>query len=319
VSDLGAFLAACVSSPALLTSACALIVVPTLAWLAVRALAPYLSRMVDDSGWQAPLAATAAAMPGMLFLIVGAATLRAGWDSTCLQFVTGKVLYGAIATLTTFGFAHAIVLAAWRGRDVMRLVRQSSAPSARVRAAGEAAGVRIREVVADGPVMLLAGFLRPIVLVSADAVLRVNDAELLAAIRHEAAHFQRGDLICAAVVTFVADLVPLPVANLIAVYWRAREFAADARAARSADPCDLASALLALARPASAAASVAAFADVGTVRDRLGVLLAANSPRPSRARRALLTATLAVTFVLGAVPVLVAVALGFTCSMAMPA
>jgi Zn-dependent protease with chaperone function len=318
VSDIGAFLAACLSSPALLTSACALVVVPVAAWLAVRALARPLSRMVDDPGWQAPLAAAAAALPGLLFFVVGAATLRGGWDSACLQFVTGKVLYGAIATLTAFGFARAIVLAARRAREVMRLLRQSSAPSARARAAGEAAGVRIREVVADGPVMLLAGFLRPIVLVSADAVSRVNDAQLLAAVRHEVAHSQRGDLICAAAVAFIADLVPLPVASLIALYRRAREFAADAHAARSTDPCDLASALLALARPAAVTTSMAAFADAGTVRDRLGVLLAPNSPQPSRARRCLLTAALPAIFALGATPVLVAVTLGFTCSMAMP-
>jgi Zn-dependent protease with chaperone function len=319
LSDLGAFLTACLSSPALLTSACALIVVPTVAWLAVRALAPSLSRMVDDPGWQAPLAAAAAAMPGMLFLIVGAATLRGGWDSACLQFVSGKALYGAIAMLATFGFARASVLAARRVREVMRLLRQSSSPSERVRAAGDAAGVRIREVAADGPVMLLAGFLRPVVLVSADAVGRVNDAELLAAIRHEAAHFQRGDLLCAAVVAFIADLVPLPVTNFIAVYWRAREFAADAHAARSTDPCDLASALLALARPPTVSASIAAFADAGTVRDRLGVLLAPHPPQPSRIRRTLMTAVLATTFVLGAAPVLAAVTLGFTCTMVMPA
>jgi Zn-dependent protease with chaperone function len=307
------------SSPALLTSACALIVIPTLAWLLVRALAPALSRMVDDPGWQAPLAATAAAMPGLLFLIVGAATLRGGWDSACLQFVTGKVLYGAIAALTTFGFARAIMLAARRAREVVHLLRQSSAPSARVRVAGEAVGVRIREIAADGPVILLAGIFAPTVLVSADAVNRINDAELLAAIRHEAAHSQRGDLLCAAFVTFVADLVPLPVANFITLYWRAREFAADAHAARSTDPCDLASALLALARPATVGVSVAAFADAGTVRERLGVLLAQNSPQPSRMPRALLTAALAGTFLLGAAPVLAAVTLGFTCTMVMPA
>ena len=306
------------SSPALLTAACALVVVPTLAWLAVRALAPSLSRMGDDPGWQAPLAAAAAAMPGMLFMIVGAATLRGGWDSVCLQFVTGKILYSAIATLTAFGLVRAIVLAARRAREVRRLLRQSSAPSARVRAAGEAAGVRIREIAAEGPVMLLAGFFAPTVLVSADAVGRVNDAELLAAVRHEAAHSQRGDLLCAAFVIFIADLVPLPVANFMALYWRAREFAADAHAARSTDPCDLASALLALARPATVGASIAAFADAGTVRDRLGVLLAQNSPRPSRLPRALLTAALAATFVFGAAPILVVVTVGFTCTMVMP-
>jgi Zn-dependent protease with chaperone function len=319
VTDLAGFVSACISSPALLTSACALVVVPALAWLAVRALTRTLAAMTDDPGWQAPLAAGAAALPGALFLVIGAATLRGGWDSVCLQFASGRVLYGAIACLTAFGFVRAIVLAQRRGADVVRLVRQSSTPSARTRAAGDAAGVRIREVSAAGPVVLLAGLFRPVVLVSTNALQRVNDAELLAAIRHEAAHARRGDLLCAATVTFVAELVPLPVGGLIALHRRAREFAADAHAARIADPCDLAAALLALARPASAGGAIAAFAEAGTVRDRLGALLALKPARPSRVRRSLVVAALAATFVLGAAPVLVAVAFGFTCSMAMSA
>lgn len=318
MSDLAAFLSACVSSPALLTSACALIVVPTLAWLAVRALTAPLARMADDPAWQAPLAAGAAALPGTLFLVVGIATVRGGWDSTCLQFASGRVLYGIVAAATFFGFARAVVLAVRRADDVAQLVRRSSAPSERIRAAGRAAGVRIREITAAGPIVLLAGLFRPVVIVSADALHRVNDAELLAAIRHEAAHARRGDLLCAAALSFIADLVPLPVGSLIALHRRAREFAADAHAARISDPCDLASALLALARPSRVAASLAAFADVGTVRDRLGALLASSPPRPSRVRRSLLTAALASTFLAGAAPVVVAATLGFTCSMAMP-
>jgi Zn-dependent protease with chaperone function len=318
VTDLAAFLRACISSPALLTSACALVIVPVLAWLAVRALRPSLSRMADDPGWQAALAAAAAALPGALFLTIGAATLRGGWDSVCLQFASGRVLYGAIAAVTAFGFVRAIALAVRRGRDVKRIVRASSAPSARARLAGERAGVRVREVASSGPVVVLAGFLRPTVFVSAEALDRVNDEQLLAAVRHEAAHAQRRDLVCGTIVTFIADVVPLPVGELIALHRRAREFAADAHAAKIADPCDLASALLALARPAQIAGGIAAFAEAGTVRERLGALLSPSSPRPSRVRRSLLTAALAAIFAFGAAPVLVAVALGFTCSVGMP-
>jgi len=318
MNDLGAFLAACISSPALLTSACAVVVVPTLAWLVVRRLGPSLARMSDDPGWQAPLAAIAAALPGVLFIVLGGATLRDAWGSACLQFASGRVLYAAIAVLTIFGLVRATALAARRGADVVRLVRQSSPPCARLRRAGENAGVRIREIAAEGPIVVLAGFLRPVVLVSTDALHRVTDTELLAAIRHEAAHARRGDLICAAVLAFIADLVPLPVGDLIALYGRAREFAADAHATQTADPCDLAAALLALARPANGVTSVAAFADSGTVRERLGALLAPRLPRPSRARRSLLTAALATTFASGAAPAVVSAVLGFTCSMAMP-
>ncbi|HEV2641431.1 MAG TPA: hypothetical protein VGT98_01935 [Candidatus Elarobacter sp.] len=301
-----------------MTSACALVVVPVLAWLAVRALRPALSRMADDPGWQAPLAATAAALPGTLFLTIGAATLRGGWDSVCLQFASGRVLYGAIAALTVFGFVRAVALAVRRGSEVTQFGRRSSAPSARVRQAGDLAGVRVREVSSAGPVVVIAGFSRPVVFVSTAALDRVNDAELLAAIRHEAAHAQRGDLVCGAIVTFIADVVPLPVGSLIALHRRAREFAADAHAARTADPCDVASALLALARPAKSASWIAAFAETGTVRDRLGALLSPASTKPRRLRRSLVTGALAATFVLGAAPVLVAVALGFSCSIAMP-
>jgi Zn-dependent protease with chaperone function len=319
VTDLSAFLTACISSPALLTSACALVVVPAIAWLMIRALAPSLGRMADDPVWQASLSAAAAALPGTLFLVIGAATLRGGWNSTCLQFASGRILYGAIAALTAFGFARAIVLARQRACDVTRLLRQSSVPSPSLQRLGEIAGVRIRELYAEGPLVILAGLFRPVVLVSSDALQRVNDAELLAAVRHEAAHARRGDLVCAAVVTFIADVVPLPVGNLIALHRRAREFAADAHAARIADRCDLAAALLALARPTSVATSIAAFADAGTVRDRLGALLSPMSLQPSLERRALLTAALAATFLLGAAPVLIAVVLGFTCSVVMRA
>ncbi len=317
MTDLGAFLAACIASPALLTSACALVVVPTLAWLAVRALAPSLGRMTDDPAWQASLAATAAALPGTLFFVIGAATLRGSWNAPCLHFASGRLIYGAIAALTAFGFARAIVLARQRACDVTRLIRQSLA-SPGLQRLGKIAGVRIRELCADGPVVILAGLFRPVVLVSSDAPQRVNDAELLAAVRHEAAHARRGDLVCAALVTFIADLVPLPVSKLIALHRRAREFAADAHAARIADRCDLAAALLALARFGNVAASIAAFADAGTVRERLGALLSPTSLQPSLARRALLTAALAATFVVGAAPVLIAVVFGFTCSVVMP-
>lgn len=318
MTDLADFVRACLSSPALLTSACALVVVPALAWLTVRALRLPLSRMEHDPGWQAALAAVAAALPGALFLIIGAATLRGGWDSFCLQFASGRVLYGGIAALTAFGFVRALALAVRRRGEVARLVRSSSAPSARAREAAGHAKVAVREFSSAGAAVLLAGLFRPVVFISTAALDRVNDAELLAAIRHEAAHARRGDLIWAAIVTFVADVVPLPVGGLIALHRRAREFAADAQAARSADPCDLASALLALARPAKTLTGVAAFAEGGTVRDRMGALLAPSPPKPSRLRRSALTAALAATFVLGAAPVLIAVVLGFTCSAGMP-
>ena len=53
MSDVLAFFAACLAKPELLTAACALIVVPPLAWVVVRALAPTIHAMDGDRGWQA--------------------------------------------------------------------------------------------------------------------------------------------------------------------------------------------------------------------------------------------------------------------------
>ena len=319
MTDFAAFVGACIASPALLTSACGVLVAPILAWLTVRLITPALARMTDDPGWQAPLAAAAAGIPGALFVVLAVVTLRDGWTSPCLQFAAGRLLYGAVAASTCIALCRAMVSAIRRARDVAALVRRSTPAQAHVAAAGLAAGLPVREIDDRGPVVVLAGCWQPIVLVSTDALKRVNRAELLAAIHHEAAHARRGDLLCAAALTFLADLVPLPVGNLVALYRRAREFAADAHAARFSDPCDLASALLALARRHSADRSLAAFADAGSVRDRLGSLLASAPRRPSRARRALMSIVLATTFLAGAAPALIAAVAGFSCTMSMPA
>lgn len=315
MNDVVAFLAACFSTPALLTSACALAIVPPLAWLVVRALAPTLRAMDGDPGWQAPLAAAAAALPAFLFIVIGVVTLRDTWGSVCLQFVTGRVLYTAIAVVTVFGFVRAVTLLRRRTAEIDRLIASSTPASPALAAATAAQGLDAREVPSNEAFILLAGIARPVVLVSTEALRRLDPSQLDAAIRHEAAHSDRGDQVISAVVTFVSDIIPLPVGDLVALYRQAREFAADAHAASRIDPCDLAGALLALARGGSVPAGAAALAEAGTVRARLAVLLTDTPPPPSRVRRLLVASSLVTTFALGASPAIAALVYGIQCTI----
>jgi Zn-dependent protease with chaperone function len=313
MSDLAAFLAGCLASPAVLTSACALIVVPIVAWCIVMLATPLLRAMDADPRWQAPLSAAAAAMPGVLFVFIGAVTLRDAWASECLRFPAGRVLYGVIAAITVIGLVRAVILAVRRRSEIRRLLAASESPAARVQIAGERAGLPVRSVRSDEPFVLLAGVRRPVVLISTEALRRLNDAELEAAILHEAAHARHGDQAVAALITFIGDVVPLPVAPLVAMYRRAREFAADQAASYETDPCELASALLALARSRSAPAGAAAFAEPATVRARLFALLADSPEPPARWRRVVVTSTLLTTFAAGLGPTIVALLAGIHC------
>jgi Zn-dependent protease with chaperone function len=318
VNDVVAFLVQCFSTPALLTSACALAVVPPLAWLVVRALAPTLRAMDGDPGWQAPLAAAAAGLPAFLFAVIGVVTLRDAWGSVCLQFVTGRVLYAAIAAITVLGLVRATVLMRRRTAEIRDLIERSVPASELLERVTASQALPAREVPSNEAFILLAGIARPTVLVSTEALRRLDADQLEAALRHEAAHAQRGDQVISAVVTFISDIIPLPVGDLVALYRQAREFAADAHAARRADPCDLAGALLALARGGgSAPAGTAALAESGTVRARLAVLLTDAPAPPAPWRRVLVAGSLAATFVLGASPAIAALVNGIQCTLPM--
>lgn len=315
MSDALEFLRACLMTPALLSSACALLVVPTLAWIGVRCLVPTLERMNDDPQWQASLSALGAALPALLFVVIGLVTMRQAWDSACLHFATGRFIYGIVVTLTICGIGRAVAHAVRRRAEVNALLQRSTEPDARLCAAAAICGVRAREIDEPDAFMGLAGLGRPVVLVSKRALERLNDDELQAALRHEHAHAQRGDLIVAALVTFFVDLLPFRSDALVALHFRAREFAADAHAARHAQPHDIAAALLAIVRVDRCTSPIAAFAETTNVIARMNVLLAAEPLRPSRTRRILAASSLIVMFVAGALPVVAAVVLGYTCAM----
>lgn len=319
MSDAAAYFAACISSWSLLTSACALLVVPTLAWCIVMASTRTLRAMDADPRWQAPLSAAAALLPGVLFLFIGAMTLREGWHSDCLRFATGRVLYGAIIATTVFGLLRAIVLACKRHSEIGGLLALAEDAGVREQGIAQRCGLGVRRVFSTAPFVLLAGIRHPVIIISTEALQRLDDAQLDAAIHHEAAHFRHGDQLAAAVVTFIGDMLPLPVAPLVALYRRAREFAADEAASHEADRGALASALIALARASapSAPAGAAAFAEPATVRARLTVLLSDAPPSPARWRRIAMTSLLLATLTAGAAPTIVAFIAGIHCNEVM--
>jgi Zn-dependent protease with chaperone function len=272
--DLGAFLTSCLMSGTLFTSACALVVVPPLAWIAVRALVPIVRRMNDDVSWQAPLAAISAALPGALFAFLSVLALAGGTHSPCLKTTTGRILYTLVASVAVAGIARAGIFAIRRHNEVRSLVRASLPASARLAAIAQACGVHAREVPSDRALCALAGIRNPVVLVSSETLRRLDDEELAAALLHERAHACRGDQTLAATLAFCADLLPLPENDLIAMYRAARELAADRQAAQEAAPETLASALLALAHrayPSPLAAS--AFIHGCGLAERLRALL----------------------------------------------
>jgi Zn-dependent protease with chaperone function len=317
MSDVAAYFAECLTSWALLTSACALVIVPALAWCVVIFARRTLRSMDADPRWQAPLSAAAAVLPGVLFLFIGAMTIHDGWGSQCLRFVTGRVLYGSIAAMTIFGLLRAIALACRRRAEIDRLVASAAEPGKRERTIARRCGLRVRRVFSDTPFVLLAGVRGPVVLVSSEALQRLDDAQLEAAIHHEAAHLRHGDQLLAAFVTFIADVVPLPVNSLVALYRRAREFAADDAAAREVDADALASALIALARATVIPAGAAAFAEPATVRARLIALLTESPPCPARWRRVVVTGLLLGTLIAGSTPMIVAIFAGIHCTEVM--
>jgi beta-lactamase regulating signal transducer with metallopeptidase domain len=303
MGDLARFLGDCLSNGTMLFSACALLIVPVLAWGVIRLLVPTLRRMEADSAWQASLAAAAAVIPGALVLALGSAALVSGLHSPCLQTQAGRVLFSVVGTAMMFSLVRAAVLATRRRREARALIRVSRQPSARLRRAGERAGVIVRELPDSQPFCALAGIRRSVVVVSLGTVSQLSDAELDAALVHERGHARRGDQVVAAVLAFVVDLLPLPSADLVALYRDAREFAADEHALRTVSPHDLAGALLTVARGQRAAANLAQLQGATGLRRRLHLLLHGPSSTPVSVRTRFIVAfTLAAVLVAGLAP-----------------
>src|SRR5450755_4623549 len=126
--DLIQFFALCARSGTLLTSLCAIVLLPFGAWLACRFLAPLIVGMKDDAAWQAPLAATAAAIPGALLVSLWIGALFSGLGSACLALPAGRLVFGVIIAAMLAALVRATWLAIARADGIRRLIRSSSAP-----------------------------------------------------------------------------------------------------------------------------------------------------------------------------------------------
>lgn len=321
--DLIEFFAQCARSGTLLTSLCAIVLLPIGAWFACRLVAPFIVRMKDDDSWQAPLAAVAGGMPGALFVGLWVGAMFGGVGSACLSLPAGRFVFGVLIAAMIAAVARAIWLATLRAVGIRRLTRTSADPSPRLRAIAIASGVRARELHESAPVCALAGMFSPVVLVSTGALLAISDEELRAALHHERAHARRGDQLLAAVLSFLADLLPLPASDLVETYRTARELAADQDAVRATNAESLAGALIEFAKGGREIAGAACLSDDRTsaMATRLRALLAkpAPTPSPNLARRFALTLALAAIASAGAITPTLASQHARSCSVVMKA
>jgi len=296
------FLRQCAQSGTLLRSLCALVILPATAWLACRFVAPHIVRMKDDPAWQAPLAAVAAGIPGALFVVLAASALVSGLSAACLAVPAGRVMFGLIIAAMTAALVRAAWLAVGRSISVRRLIAAAAAPSCRLQSIAASCGLQAREIPDAARVCALAGFISPVVLVSSGALAAVSDDELRAALQHERAHARRGDLLLAACLSFLVDLLPLPAGDLVETYRTAREFAADHDAVETTDADSLAGALIQFAKggPDPVAAMSFAGGSRAVVAERLHLLLSDSAPARQRPlRRIVIAAALAVIAIAG--------------------
>ncbi len=317
IADLWSFLQGCAASGTLITSICGLILVPFLVWLATRALAPYIVRMRDDVAWQAPLAAIAAIIPGAAFASLAVIGLLGASSSGCLNFVWGRLLVGVIVTLVFLAVARASLKAYRSAVQVRRLIDASRTPDSVIEAIARRCGVKVRVLNYQEPFCALARIWNPVVLISRGTRERLDDEELEAALRHERAHAIRFDLLLGAVLSFCADLLPLPATDLIETYALARESAADEHAVRKCAPDVLASAILSLAMTQAMPHGAAALAeDIRTIKTRITRLVDNSAANVDpHWRRIIATGSLAMLMLLSFVPAVLSSFNYYTCTV----
>ena len=220
----------------------------------------------------------------LLAMAVGRGVLHFHWDG-----VDHFVEYHLIWLLAPLILYPAVVKARHRSKELRLLTSISTCPGPRLRAAAEAVGVDVHELPVPSCECFVAGAWRPAAYVSAEAVERMSDAELRAALHHERAHVEGHDPALYIALSFLIDLVPTS-DKAIQAYRQARERRADVAAAARAGALTLASALIAVARPRPTSAIGMAGGDAAW---RLRAILAVEPKATSQAPPARLIAALA--------------------------
>jgi Zn-dependent protease with chaperone function len=211
-------------------------------------------------------------------------------------------VFGLIIAAMAVALVRALWLAISRSISVRRLIASAAAPCFRLQRIAASCGLEARQIADGAHVCALAGVITPIVLVSTGALAAVSDDELRAALHHERAHARRGDLLLAACLSFLVDLLPLPAGDLVETYKTAREFAADNDAVEATDAESLAGALIEFAKGGRVPAGATSLASGSraAVASRLHQLLSespSSAPRP--ARRIAIAAALAAIAIAG--------------------
>jgi beta-lactamase regulating signal transducer with metallopeptidase domain len=205
-----------------------------------------------------------------------------------------------------------------RSGEASTLVRWSDAATGRLAFAADRHGIAARTIDEERPFCALVGTWKPTVIVSTGALSRLSDSELDAALLHERGHAHRGDQIIAAVLSFLVDLLPLPATDLVAIYRRAREIAADRHALENVQGHELAGALLTFVKRRTIPTEAAALVGDSSIRARLALLLDDGPRAPvSIGRRYALALALAAILGAGLAPASAAVLHHQPCTMNM--
>lgn len=319
MNELTRFAWECLASGAVLTSLCAAMMIPPLAWLVIRALTPFITHMKQDYRWQAGLAVAGAVMPGSLFLGLATVGLSQGLHSPCLQLTAGRILYAGLLALIAATITRSVVLASRRHRHLSSVLADAKPVDGAAAAIAAEVGIPLFEIPDHRQIVIMvAATPRLGAYVSSAALQRLDDAALRASLFHERAHLERGDHRIAPWLYFLTDLLPLPVEKLIETYRCSREFCADSCALAHVPHTDLAAALLAVARwNAAAPVAAAAFAEDDAFCARLERLLRPQPSQPiNAALRWFVAGALSLTLVTGVAAPAIASAANVHCQSA---
>jgi Zn-dependent protease with chaperone function len=248
-----------------------LVAAPGLAALVSDRSARFLAR-TPQASWPAAILAAAPGLAGL-----GVIWQALQWD--VVRTWHGLVMY-RITPLVAAGLAaYAVMRALQRQAEVARLFAAAAAPSDRLRRAADRLGLRARQLATADKECFVAGLLRPTVFVSTGALDQLTDDELDAALCHERAHVRGYDTPSLFALSLLRDLAPWGRGAALEAFRAAREANADRQAATSAGPLNLASALVALARPGPAlAAGALPMARNDSLRWRMQALLETEAP-----------------------------------------
>lgn len=254
-----------------------LIAVPALAAL----IGDSTARLLPKRGESWIPAALLAALPGLLAVAVTYPIVLYGGEVTTWR---GAVLYWLTPAAAALILGRALVRAVLRQREVARLFAASAPAGPRLTAAAARLGLNARELPCEGRECFVAGVLTPTVFLSRGALAELGDAELDAALHHERAHVKGADTALLFVLSFLRDLAPFGRGVALEAFHAAREAIADRQAAAGAGPLNLASALVALARPGPTPQAALPMAKPDSLRWRMQAILQTEPDPPAPAR-----------------------------------